>query len=200
MTPLAALGLCAALSLGASAEPPEPAPFMAVELKMVPFRGADAAQTQKRAEAFLAKTGFRVLSYQDNEAVRAADVDLAPGPEGALAGIRRGFERMNLVRKLGVKPNVSKVVEYEGGRIGVYFLPFVYRPQADALRDFLPEGAKLSYYVNPAMKGLWVELDVSGLSDPAAAAREFVRRYPEQVATADIKVKVEVMRVETGTR
>lgn len=50
------------------------------------------------------------------------------------------------------------------------------------------------------MKGLWVELDVSGLADPAAAAREFARRYPEQVASADIKVKVEVMRVESGTR
>lgn len=190
MTLLAALGLWAAFAAAA-----EPAPFMAVELKMAPFKGADAAQTRKRAEAFLAKTGFRVLSYQDNEAVRAADVTLAPGPAGALAEIRRGFERMNVVRKLSAKANVSKVVEYGGGRLGVYFLPFVYRPQADALRDFLPEGAKLSYYVNPAMKGLWVELDVSSLADPAAAAREFVRRYPEQAASADIKVKVEVMRV-----
>ncbi|TBR16790.1 hypothetical protein EPO15_18420 [bacterium] len=192
MTPLALLGLCAAVAAAA-----ESAPFMAVELKMAPFQGADAAHTQKKAEAFLAKAGYKVLSYQDNEAVRAADVKLAPGPEGQLAGVRRGFERMNVLRTLRGKPNVSKVVEYDDGRIGVYFLPFVYRPQADGLKFFLPEGAKLSYHVNPAMKGLWVELDVSREKDPQAAAREFARRYPDQVASADIRIKVEVMKVET---
>lgn len=168
---------------------------MAVELKMAPFQGADAAKTQKRAEEFLREKGFRVLAYQDNEAIRAADVTLAPGPEGALAGIRRGFERMELVRTLRAKPNVSKVVEYDDGRIGVYFLPFVYGAQADALKASLPDGVKLKYYRNPAMKGLWVELDVTGFKDPQAAAREFARRHPDEVASADIKVKVEVMRV-----
>lgn len=192
MGSLAVLGLCAAVAAAA-----ESAPFMAVELKMEPFKGADAAQTRKRAEAFLAKTGYKVLAYQDNEAVRAADVRLAPGPEGQLAGVRRGFERMHVLRALRAKPNVSKVVEYEDGRLGVYFLPFVYRPQVEGLRDFLPEGSKLTYHRNPAMKGLWVELDVSGLKDPQAAARDLVRRHPAEVASADVKVTVEVMRAET---
>lgn len=162
---------------------------------MAPFQGVDEAKTRKKAEAFLAKAGFKVLSYQDNEAIRAADVMLTPGPEGALAGIRRGFERMDLIRSLRAKPNVSKVVEYDDGRIGLYFLPFVYRAQAEALKASLPDGVKLTYYRNPAMKGLWAELDVTGFKDPQSAAREFARRHPNEVASADIKVKVEVLRV-----
>ena len=184
-------------ALFASLAAAEPAPFMAVELKMAPFKGANAEQTRRKAEAFLAKAGYEFLEYQDNEAVRAATIVFAPGPEGPLAGIRRGFEKMGALRALRAKPCVLKVVEYEGGKVGVYFLPFVYRPQVEALREILPEGASIEYTLNPAMSGLWVELDVSGEKDPPAAAREFARSHPAEVESADIKVKVEVFKAET---
>ena len=185
------------LSLGAAAEDGVSAPFMSVELKMAPFQGADEAQTRKRAEAFLAATGYKTLSYQDNEAIRAVDVYLTPAPDGALAKIQHRFERMKTLRALRAQPNVSEVRDDEGERATIYLKPYIYRPQAEGLRAVLPSGAKISYYLNPAMKGLWVDLDVTGLKDARSAAGEFARRYPDQVASADIKVRVEVMRVKT---
>ena len=185
------------LRVGASAQDGVSTPFMAVELNMAPFQGADASQTRKRAEAFLAATGYKVLSYQDNEAVRAVDVTLPRRPEGVLENIRYGFEKMKVLRALRSQSNVSEVVEFTGGLVAAHFEPFVYRPQAEKLRAVLPAGAKLSYCLNPAMKGLWVNLDVSGFKDAGGAAREFARQHPDQVASADIRVKVEVMRAET---
>ncbi|MEK7858970.1 MAG: hypothetical protein AAB320_07490 [Elusimicrobiota bacterium] len=174
------------------------APFMAVELKMAPFKGVDGEETRSNAAAFLQKTGYKVLSYQDNEALRAADIALAPPPEGPLALIRYNFEKMRLLRALRARPRISEASEREGGRLQVLFSPFVYCEEADSLTEVLPPGAKVSYYRNHAMKGLWVNLDVSGIKDPQAAARELARRFPGQISSAEIKVKVEIMRV--GTR
>ncbi|MFA6028420.1 MAG: hypothetical protein WC969_01065 [Elusimicrobiota bacterium] len=190
---LLALGFCAT----SAAQDSVPVPFMFVELRMAPFQGADAAQTRTRAETFLASTGYKVLSYQDNEAVRAVEVVLPPAPEDALARIKNGFGKMRLLRALRAQPAVSEVAEYEGGRLGVHFDPFVYRAQAEGLRSVLPDGAKLSFHVNPAMSGLWVHLDVSGVRDPEAAAREFARSHPDEVVASDIRVMVETLRIES---
>jgi hypothetical protein len=194
-----ALGLC----VGTSAQGGVSAPFMFVELRMAPFQGADAAQTRQRAEAFLAAANYKILSYQDNEAVHVAEVTLPPEPEGLLAKIHHGFEKMKVIRALRALPNVSKVEEFEwgGGGVEVFFEPFIYRPQAEGLLAVLPAGAKISFdldRLDPAssMKGLWVDLDMSGVKDPRAAAREFARRYPGEVASADIQVKQELMRVK----
>ncbi|MFA6003129.1 MAG: hypothetical protein WC881_03585 [Elusimicrobiota bacterium] len=48
------------------------------------------------------------------------------------------------------------------------------------------------------MKGIWVHLDISSLQDARAAAREFERRYPAQILSADIKVSVQVMNIKTS--
>lgn len=193
-------GLASLLALGLAASPAaaqDPRPFMLVELNMAPFRAADSRQTRMRAEAFLATTGSKVLSYQDNEVVLAADVELPVPPAGPLERIRWKFEKMKLARALRARPGVAGVAERGERRLSIRFEPSLYREQVEELRALLPSGARLTYYFNPAMKGLWVRLDVSGVSDPAAAARDLARRYPREVASADILVELEVLRIET---
>jgi len=111
------LFLASSGSVGATSAQ-DAAPFMQVTLRLAPFKGADASETRRRVDAFMAETGFKVLDYQDSEAVRE-------------------------------------------------------------------------------MSGIRVKLDVSKLNDPARAARELARRYPEQVAEARIVRAFEVMRIDS---
>lgn len=197
---LAAALLAAAVAAPAAAAPaPVSEPFMWVELRMDPFKGADAAETRRRAEAFLAQTGLKIRSYQDNEAVSAVTLSLPTPPDGALAHIHARIQRMKVISALRATRKVSEVVEYANSdEIGVRFSPAPYREEASRLLSAVPSGTTVTYFLNPRMHGLWVSLDVTGVADPRAAARDFAARHPAEVESADIRVEVEVLKVETG--
>ncbi|MBI2387202.1 MAG: hypothetical protein HYV14_14515 [Elusimicrobia bacterium] len=189
------------IAVCAFAAPGPSAPFMQVTLKMAPFKGADAAETRRRADRFIAELGLPVLGCQDNEAVRAATVRLPPAPEGLLDRIQFGLRKSRVFQALRGRPNVSEVYGIsDGASATVLFSPFVYSDEAQSLAALLPDGYRLEVYRNPAMSGLWVKLDVSKLDDPAKAARELARRYPEQVDSAVISVPVMVMRATMRRR
>lgn len=199
MNTLSALA-AALLAVAPAAAQPAPRvskPFVFVELRMAPFQGADAAATRRRAEAFLAGTGLKVIGYQDNEAVGSVGVRLPEEPVGGFPRIRWAIARMKLLHALRGTPKVSEVVEYANtDELGVRFSPAPYRPEASRLLSIVPSGTTITYHLNPNMHGLWVRLDATALADPRAAAQALAARYPAEIEKAEVMVEVEVMRVE----
>ncbi|MBI3564231.1 MAG: hypothetical protein HY079_03435 [Elusimicrobia bacterium] len=196
--PLAAAAAALLAAAAASAQNGVSKPFMSVELRMAPFQGAVPAATRKKVEAFVSGAGYKLLSYQDNEAVGSVELEFPGEPDGLLASIRARIAKSKAMNALRARPGVSEVFEYGNSpRVGVRFEPALYRPAAETLLSALPPGVKTIFILNPRMRGVWARLDVTGVSDPRAAAAEFARRHPAEVLAADIRVELEVLRIET---
>lgn len=186
------------LAAPAAAAEAEPVPFLKLELDAAPFRGKDPAATRARVEAFAAKLGRPLQSYQDNDALLA--VTITPRIEqasGGLAALQRSLRLVSFTR--GLRGLGLGEVDARGDDWQVILKPPLYPENVRARLAALPEPSDIAYHENKVMKGsIWLQLSVDGLPDAAGFARRVAREHPREVKASAIMISVPVARFSSS--
>lgn len=177
----------------------ESAPFIFAELKMAPFKGRTTGETKQRVHDFSQGLGLKISMYQDNEALKA--VEFIPD-EAAAAGMFGKLEALardrRIEKKLRALPGVSSATRLKTSQHeywSVIFTEPLYEDQVKALFGNIGENFRLKDYRNPGMKGVWIDLDISGLADPQNAARRLAEAHPDKIYNARVRVRQATMRM-----
>ncbi|MFA6092612.1 MAG: hypothetical protein WCU88_13395 [Elusimicrobiota bacterium] len=190
-----------AVSDSASEDDAMSKPFLSLELKMAPFRGKDPDKTRERVEAFIQELGLSILSYQDNEELRYAEFCPVGEGEGMLERFRF-LRELRVQQKLealpGIRLPIDKVQSDPGTCWNVLFQKPLYLEDMKNLFDSVGVEHRLDYFENAGMQGLWLDIDISGMADPHAAAESLKAEHPQEVLDAQIKVRVPVLDVRMG--
>lgn len=166
-------------------------PFLALDLNMPYFKGNTPELTNRNVLIFLKELKLDYLKYQDNECIRGVELKLPEKENRLFERIAKFLRKRNISKKLNSLENVKYVsAKTRKGETywSIMFEKPVYKNQLEKIFSSINEEFTLDYYQNPAMKGIWVRVDLQGIEDKQAVATKLKQDFPNRIYKASICV------------
>ena len=169
-------------------------PFINVELLSARIGGKTARETRINVETFFGKLGFKIIFYQDNDAIRAAELNPRKST-GMVDSVKLAYIKSQNLKKIKELPEVKNVSCHANDDSCVVFFSrdFLYEQRIREIFSAYPDLTLALPRKNSAMAGqVWIELSTEGMDQPKAVAAKLKKQFPDMIVSSDVMANVVV--------